>query len=159
VELGVYDIMIGRSSADIQVVAAVTFDGETIPSRNPRQLTRAENFDDYHGALLVDETRTSGTAVGATALGDWIAFQDVDFGGGVSEFVASVANDGASIVGLEIRLDSPDGTLIGAIQAPVTGSRYDWATTTASVSGATGTHDVYLVSGGAMRIRTFQFRG
>lgn len=158
VELGVYDILIGRSSADIQLVAAVTVDGETIPSRNLRLLTRAECFDDYHGACLVDETRPSGTAVAAGS-GDWIAFQDVDFGGWASQFVASVANEGASAASLEIRLDSPDGTLIGTIQAPVTGSRYDWTMTAAPVSGATGVHDVYLVFGGAMRIRMFQFLG
>lgn len=158
VELGVYDILIGMSSADIRVVATVTVDGETIPSRDLRRLTRAENFDDYHGARLVDETKTSETAVGATTPGDWIAFQGVDFRDRVSEFVASVANEGTGEVSLEIRLDGPDGKLAGTAQVPPTGSRYDWATTAAPVSGATGIHDVYLVFGGALRIRTFQFQ-
>lgn len=158
VELGVYDILIGRSSADIQVVAAVTVDGETIQSRNLRLLTRAENFDDYSGAQLVDETKVSGTAVGAAALGNWIAFRDADFGSGAGEFVASIANDGAGNADLEIRLDSPSGALVGTVRAPVTGSKYDWETITAPVSGAGGRHDVYLVFGDMMRIRTFYFQ-
>ena len=35
--------------------------GEMIPPRNLSRTTRAENFDDYSGVRLVDETKASGT--------------------------------------------------------------------------------------------------
>jgi beta-glucosidase len=157
VESGVYDILIGRSSADIKLAATLTVHGEIIPPRNLNQLTRAENFDDYSGVRLVDETKPSGTAVGATAAGDWIAFKDADFGSGASEFVASVSNASANSVNLDIRLDYPDGVLVGTALAPSMGDVYNWTTVTALVSGVAGIHDVYFVFGGAMRIRTFNF--
>ena len=39
-----------------------------------RRPTRAENFDDYAGVRLVDETKARRYAVGATAAGQWISF-------------------------------------------------------------------------------------
>lgn len=158
IESGLYDILIGRSSGDIRLATTLRVLGETIPHRNLYQVTRAENYDDYSGVRLVDETRESGTAVGATAPGDWIAFKGADFGSGAKEFVASVSNANASPVLLEIRLDSPNGNLVGTAVALTTEDVYNWATVTASVDGAAGVHDVYLVFGGGLRIRTFTFQ-
>lgn len=157
VEAGTYDILIGRSSADIKLVAALAVHGETIPPRNLAQLTRAENFDAYHGVKLVDETKPDGTAVGASAPGDWIAFKDVDFGSSVNFFTVSAANATAEPVNLEIRLDDPAGTLVGVATIPVTGDVYQWTAVTIPVEDMAGIHDLYLVFSGVLRIRTFSF--
>ena len=157
VESGRYDIMLGRSSANIQLTAALTVNGETIPRRQLTASTRAENYDDYHGIRLVDETKVSGTAVGSLEPGGWIAFQDVDFGSGLDRFVANVSKGDAGSAHIEIRLDSPSGTLIGAGEVPGTGDWYNWIATTTAVNGATGVHAVYLVLKGSLRIRSFYF--
>ncbi|MEZ4641416.1 MAG: glycoside hydrolase family 3 C-terminal domain-containing protein [Chloroflexota bacterium] len=157
VEAGVYDILIGKSSAAVQLAAALTVHGETIPPRDLTQLTRAENFDAYHGAKLVDETKPAGTAV-AAAPGEWIAFKDVDFANGLTHFSASIANATAEPANLEIRLDNPAGTLVGTVVAPVTGDVYAWTAVTTPIHHITGIHDLYLVFGGTLRISTFQFQ-
>lgn len=156
VESGHYDILIGRSATDIQLAATLAIDGETIPPRDLTRLTRAENFDDYHGVRLVAETKPAGTAVAANAPGDWIAFKDVDFGTGMTHFSASVANATTEPLNLEIRLDDPAGTLLGVAGVPVTGDVYEWTAVTTPVKNVSGSHDLYLVFGGPLRIRTFQ---
>jgi beta-glucosidase len=158
VESGEYDILVGRSSADIRLTAVLTVHGETIPPRRLTVPTRAENYDDYHGIRLVDETQASGTAVGSHEPGGWIAFRDVDFGSGVDRFVASVAKGDAGNARIEVRLDGADGTLIGAGDVSATGDRYNWLTTTIDVSRVTGIHTVCLVLRGGLRIRSFYFQ-
>ncbi len=158
VESGVYDLMIGRSSADIRLRASITIDGETIPSRDLTHPTRAENYDGYEKVRLVDETKTSGNAVGVTEKGGWALFRDADFRGGVNRFRARVSNDGNNPVELEIRLDRPDGPIAARASAPVTKTRYDYVEIE-SPADVSGVHDVYFVFHGRIRISAFQFSG
>jgi beta-glucosidase len=157
VESGLYDILIGRSSADIRLAAVLTVQADSIPPRDLSLPTRAVNYDDSCGVRLVDETPSDGTAVGAAAAGNWIAFKNVDFGRGVGSFVARLSNAGPDPLGLEIRLDSPGGPLAGTVAASSTPGVYDWLTCTGPVTGVMGIHDVYLVFGGALRLATFHF--
>jgi len=155
VESSVYDVMVGSSSADIRQSIAWNVRGETIPARDLSKVTRAENFDTYAPAVkLVDESKASGTAVGSSAAGDWIAFKDADLRG--STFSATVASLVSSKI--EIRLDSPTGRLLGTASVPATGDPYRYATATAALARARGHHDVYLVFGGALRVSTFSIR-
>jgi beta-glucosidase len=157
VESGVYDVMIGRSSADLPLRASFTVEGETIPNRDLTPLTRAENFDAYADVRLVDETKIRGNAVGAPDSGGWIAFCGSDFSQGAARFHARVSNEGQKPVGLEIRLNRPDGPVAARVMVPSTKDRYDYVGVEAPVSGAVGLHDVYLVFRGKMRISSFQF--
>ncbi len=157
IESGNYEILVGRSSADIRLAGVLPVEGEVIPPRDPTRLTRAENYDEYAGVRLVDENKVSGNAVGAPAAGGWISFRDSDFGAGVNRFQASTANAGTKPTAFEIRLDSPGGPLAGTAAAPVTDSKYHWADIAASVDGIRGVRDVYLVFKGEMRIRALQF--
>ena len=157
VESSAYDIMIGSSSADIRQSVTWNVRGETIPARDLSKVTRAENFDAYApGVKLVDESKASGTAVGSSAAGDWIAFKDADLRG--SSFSASVSAPAATTV--QVRLDSPAGKLLGTAAVPATGDVYHYATTTAALTPVRpgGHHDVYLVFGGALRVSTFSIR-
>jgi hypothetical protein len=106
---------------------------------------------------LVDETKIRGNAVGAPDSGGWIAFCGSDFSNGAARFSARVSNEGKKPVGLEIRLDRPEGPVAARVAVPPTKDRYDYVRVEAPVSGAVGLHDVYLVFRGKMRISSFQF--
>src|SRR5262249_1412141 len=55
VEAGVYDVLVGRSSADLRMCAVLEVDGEAIPRRDPlRPATGAADFDDSWRVALVD---------------------------------------------------------------------------------------------------------
>jgi beta-glucosidase len=158
VESGIYDILIGCSSADIRLEAALTVEAGPFPPRDLTHLTRAENCDEGCGIRFIDETRAGGTAVAAAGAGSWIAFKNVDFGRGVNELVLSISGATAQPVELEVRLESPGGPRAGSVSLPGTPGPYEWATHTAPVAGLMGIHDVFLVFGGALRLRTFHFQ-
>jgi beta-glucosidase len=153
VETSTHDVMVGASSGDIRQKATVSVRGEHIPPRSLSRETRAINFDDYRGVDLVDESKEFGDAVGATE-GGWLLFADVDLSRRGTAFSAEVASAGGGSI--EVRLDDPvGGRVLGTAQVPATGSVYSYATTTATLAGGHGRHDVYLVFHGALRISTF----
>jgi len=76
--------------------------------------------------------------------GDWTAVANVDFGKGASTFTASVSSAGEGGV-IELRLDGPDGQLIGTLAVPSTNGWERWIEATTQVTGAEGVHDVYFV--------------
>ena len=154
VESSVYDILIGSSSSDIRQRSTLAVHGETIPARDLSRTTRAENFDAYAGVKLLDETKASGTVVGATAAGQWVAFKDADLRGATS-FTARTAKASTGSGSVRVRLDSPTGRLLGTAQVASTGDVYGYATSTARLSRATGRHTVYLVFDAGVRLATF----
>ncbi|MFJ8469106.1 glycoside hydrolase family 3 C-terminal domain-containing protein [Streptomyces swartbergensis] len=156
VETGTYDILVGASSEDIRSRTSLKARGETIPARNLSRVTRAENFDDYEGVRLVDESKVRGTSVGASADRAWLEFADAQLGSGVTMFSARMAGAAGKV---EIRLGSPTGTLIGTATASGTGSVYTYETVNASLSAAAkGRQDVYLVLSKGQRLSTFSLR-
>ena len=83
--------------------------------------------------------------------GAWVRFNQVPLGNGYSRFRANYGNDGANVSQLEVRLDRPDGPLVGKVDLPRTDRArrgyvqiYDEAIAELSAD-AKGTHDVYLV--------------
>ena len=154
VESSDYDVFVGSSSADIRQQATLHVHGETIPPRNLAQPTRAENFDAYSGVRLVDESKAAGTAVGAATAGDWIEFAGSALGQATT-FRARAAKASAGTGSIQIRLDSPTGPMVGTASVASTGNVYTYATASAPLSGASGTHDVYLVFGSDLRLATF----
>ncbi|MFF0256353.1 glycoside hydrolase family 3 C-terminal domain-containing protein [Micromonospora zamorensis] len=158
VESSTYDLMVGASAQDIRARAAVRVRGETIPARDLSRPTRAENFDRYAGVRLVDETKARGTAVGATAAGQWIAFDASALRPGARTFTARVARAGAGAGAIEIRLGSPTGRLLGTATVPSTGDDYRYASTSTELARAAGKQDVYLVFDSALRVADFSIR-
>ncbi|MFI6320600.1 glycoside hydrolase family 3 C-terminal domain-containing protein [Nonomuraea sp. NPDC050556] len=146
-ETATHDVLVGSSSAAIRQRTTMHVNGETIPPRDLTRVTRAADFDDYSGVELVDETKASDTAVGAST-GDWISFGNARLG---RAFTAGVAS--ASGGSIELRLGSPTGTLLGMAQVAATGGAYQWGTASATVGGGTG--DLYLVFRGDLRIKDF----
>lgn len=76
--------------------------------------------------------------------GDWAAYKYVDFGAGVQEFIVRAGSlfEGGQV---EVRLDQPDGALLGVCGVPRTGGWQKWQAVSCPVEGAQGVHAVYLV--------------
>jgi len=159
VEPGVYDVLAGRSSADLPLCSVLEVEAEPIPRRGVSGAwTAAADFDDWWRAVLVDETRARGDAVAARDGAAWIAFRDVDFGAGVAGFTVRAAKEGPGAGSIELRLDGPAaGRRVAAVEVPCRGGRYGWAEVTVPVRGACGVHDLYLVLGGGVRVSRFRF--
>ncbi|MEE1668267.1 glycoside hydrolase family 3 C-terminal domain-containing protein [Streptomyces sp. WAC07094] len=156
VETAAYDVMVGSSSADIRARTSLKVRGEIIPPRDLSRTTRAENFDDYRGISLVDESKARGTAVRATAEGSWLKFADTLLGPGRDGFAARVAGAAGTV---EVRLGSPTGTLAGTAHFEGTSSPYAYETVKAPLTAAAkGRRDVYLVLHGDLRLSTFSLR-
>jgi beta-glucosidase len=155
VESSDYDVMVGASSGDIRGKATLRVHGESIPARDLSKQTSAVNFDDYQGIDLVDQTKVSGDAVGATT-GGWIKFAGARLR--AQSVTASVAKASAGDGSIQIRLDSPTGPVAGTVTVPSTGDKYTWKDVTAQLSGASGTHDVYLVFTGDLRLASFSLK-
>ncbi|MET8257002.1 glycoside hydrolase family 3 C-terminal domain-containing protein [Micromonospora sp. NPDC005205] len=155
VESSVHDLMVGASVEDIRARAAVRVRGETIPARDLSRPTRAENFDRYAGVRLVDETKPRGTAVGATAAGQWISFDGSALRAGERTFTAKVARVGAGAGAIQIRMGSPTGRLLGTATVPSTGDEYRYVSASTELARVVGTHDVYLVFDSPLRLAEF----
>ena len=77
--------------------------------------------------------------------GDYIKVREVDFGPkGPSRFVATASSRyfGGQI---ELRIDSPDGKILGILNIPYTGEWDNWQTFETSVKSVRGVHDLYLM--------------
>jgi beta-glucosidase len=159
VERSAFDLMAGSSSAGIASSATLQVNGDVIPPRNLAAVTPAENFDNYQGTQLVDQSKASGTAVAATAAGQWIEFADASLRSAPSTFTAAVARAPAGTAAIEVRLDNPvSGPVIAAATVPSTGDAYRYTTISAPLTRAGGIHDVYLVFTGGTRVASFSMR-
>jgi hypothetical protein len=80
--------------------------------------------------------------------------------GGLTSFNARVASAGSG-GDIQVRLDSPTGTLIGTCVVPVTGGWQTWTTETCNITATSGTHTIYLVytggGGNLFNIEWFSF--
>ncbi|WP_127530857.1 glycoside hydrolase family 3 protein [Paenibacillus kobensis] len=150
VESGTYTLMIGSTSSDIRAEAAVQINGETIPPRDLSIRTNAENFDDYEGVFL-GESKEGFACAELTGDSGWIAFMDAELHSGASSFEVRAASSeqGGRI---EIRLDSPNGPVAGALDVAPTGGVQQWSTFDAALQGAAGRRNVYLLLTGDIRV-------
>ena len=123
----------------------------------PTDTTQAESFSGQSG--VTTETCLDvggGQDVTSIQAGDYIYFSNMDFGAsGIQCFEARVASYGNGGF-IELRLDSPTGTLVGTCEIlPPTGGWQTWTNKACSVTGATGVHTLYLVFTGGAGVYTF----
>jgi hypothetical protein len=134
------------------------FNLESIKFVRPQFATNLIAATSHSASSGIRESRTG--VIGHTDGGDWIKYDQIDFGRGVS-FVAVDLATGPKDAKIEFRLDAPEGPLIGALVPISTG---DWTTfqvQEALVQGATGVHDLYLTFHGGRGLpdlRTMQFK-
>jgi beta-glucosidase len=157
VEAGAYDVLVGASSDDIRLDAALEAVGETIGPRDGASIAAAD-FDDAFRVAIVDETRERGDAVAPVQDGAWIAFRDVDLGAGVDRVELRACRVGRGRGTVEVRLDGPSaGAPLAGAEVPCTGGLYEWTNVSAPVRAASGVHDLYLVLSGDIRLARFGF--
>ena len=152
VHAGLYDLRVGRDADDTRLRANLVVDGARVPARQLPAGTQAENFDDYaEGVQLEATTREAGTAVSATADGQWVRYRGVDLAGATSVTLrTSRAEEGATTV--EVRRGSPTGRLLATVPVPSTGDPYRWTEQTVALTAAAGRTDVVLVARGPVRV-------
>ncbi|MFD1372014.1 carbohydrate-binding protein [Actinoplanes sichuanensis] len=107
---------------------------------------QAESFSARSGGTVVacDE---GGKAVTALGNGDWLRYDNVDFG--TTRAVDFLARAASGVTGggsglIQIRLDSPSATPIGDFALDNTGGWQSWRSVPGNVSAPTGTHTLYL---------------
>ncbi|HWD90865.1 MAG TPA: carbohydrate-binding protein [Verrucomicrobiae bacterium] len=94
----------------------------------------------------------------SVAASAWSAYVNINLTG-ANAFVARVAGAGPGGY-IEIHLDSAGGTLVGACAVPVSGGNQIYTDVFCNVSGASGTHTVYLVyTGGSGNLFAVQWFG
>ena len=122
---------------------APTPEPEPEPEPTPSDDTvvvQAEAFDAQRGVFKAT------TNIGSLDNGDWVRFDDVNFGNGVTRVTAKLAvpshADGQSI---EIRIGGTSGTLLGTLRPDSTGGWATFENQTATIKSVTGVQDLYLV--------------
>jgi len=121
----------------------------------------AENCYFMSGAQIADCADTGGgQCVGWIANGSFVAYKYIHFGSGPTGMVARVASDHSG-GNIEVRLNSPFGTLLGTCAVTGTGGWNNWTTKSCSISGVTGIQNVYLVftggTGALFNVNWFRF--
>ncbi|MEN3533532.1 family 43 glycosylhydrolase [Microbispora sp. ZYX-F-249] len=116
----------------------------------------------WESGVETEPSNEGGMNVGFIDNGDYIKVKGVAFGTGARSFSARVAS-GSAGGKIEVRRDGVSGTLMGTCDVPGTGGWQTWTTVSCPVTGATGTHDLYLRftggSGYLMNVNWWQFSG
>jgi Carbohydrate binding module (family 6)/F5/8 type C domain len=114
-----------------------------------RSTIQAESYSSQSGTQTETTTDTGGGSdVGYIANGDWIAFNNVDFGTtAVNSFSARIASGAAAGVtgNIVVHVDSLTGTTIATMPISPTGGWQTWQTLNAATGATTGIHTTYLV--------------
>ncbi len=104
----------------------------------------AESYDTAQGVA-----REGTNAVGSLDNGDFLQYQKVNFGNGVSTFEALVAVDPAYAgQKIEIRLDSATGPKVGELTVKSTGGWTKYEKQSTPIQTISGIRDLYLVARG-----------
>jgi len=177
---GYCTVSIGVSSADIRLSGGFEIKGENpLPRKifnhhdslqvKQSEKIYAQGFDEYSSCYLHEKRGSGIPAVFNKIDGGWIKFSSLDFSTGASRIAATV--QGGYIGRIEIRLDSPDGFLVGVLDVPNTGdiSFYplpetshrrlpSWGYAHCPLKKITGIHDLYLVFYGKTGLWSFEFK-
>ncbi len=115
----------------------------------------AESYDSQNGTSL--HSNDGGQTVGFTNSGSWTKYNNVNLQGGVNQIKVRIASDAGTTPGLELRLNSHTGTLLGSV-ATHNGSWTNYTEKTFSITNTTGVQDlVFVRTGGQTRMNWFEF--
>ncbi|MEH0153304.1 carbohydrate-binding protein [Limibacter armeniacum] len=120
---------------------------------NAYSTIEAENYSSESGTQLESCSDTGGGQdVGWIDAGDYLNYNQVDFGSGAASVEVRMASDASYTGSIEFRLGSTTGTLIGTLSTNNTGGWQSWETRSVNVSGASGVQNLYLVFNGGSGI-------
>jgi glucosylceramidase len=108
------------------------------------------------------ETETTSDTTGGYDLsyitnGAYAVYNNINFGGSVSQVHVREASDTSGATAT-FYLDSPTGTPIANVQLPGTGGWQNWKTVNATVLGASGVHNLYIIFTSGANMNWFQFQ-
>ncbi len=119
--------------------------------------TAAASYDSVSGATI-ENCIEGGQDITDIESGNWSAYNNISLNG-ANAFVARVASAGSG-GNIEIHLDTPTGTLVGTCTVFGTGGNQTYVDAYCGISGASGTHTVYLVyTGGFGSLFSVEFFG
>jgi fibronectin type 3 domain-containing protein len=169
---GLDGIVIGPPYAGAGITGNAIINSNTVSGLNPGRFVITNSVNGY--AVIVPVAAASYSAMSGVATeacgeggqdishlanGDWSAYNSINVTG-ANTFVARVASAGAG-GNIEIHLDSPSGTLVGTCPVPGTGGWQTYVNAYCNLSGASGTHNVYLVytggNGDLFNVQLFGF--
>ncbi|MFD6568729.1 family 43 glycosylhydrolase [Micromonospora profundi] len=130
------------SSGMFPTINMTTTGAPQIGTLNPYVRQEAETIA-WGSGIETEASSEGGMNVGWIENGDYIKVKGIAFGAGATSFSARVAS-ATSGGRIEVRLDSANGPTVGTCTVGGTGGWQAWTTSTCAVSGATGTHDLYL---------------
>ncbi|WP_328384022.1 family 43 glycosylhydrolase [Micromonospora zamorensis] len=150
-----------NSNGTIPTITMSTAGAPQVGTLNPYGRQEAETIA-WGSGIETEPSSEGGMNVGWIENGDYVKVKGVAFGGGATSFTARVAS-ATSGGRIEVRLDSASGPVVGTCTVGGTGGWQTWATTTCTVSGATGTRDLYLRfaggTGNLFNLNWWQFGG
>ncbi|MFC5530555.1 carbohydrate-binding protein [Cohnella yongneupensis] len=122
----------------------------------------AESFNTQSGIQTEATSDTGGGLnVGFIDNGDYLSFNNINFGSSGATSVQMRVASNASGGNVEVRLDSLSGTLASTCAVPGTGGWQNWTTVNCAVTTITGTHTVFLKftggTGNLFNINWFKF--
>jgi hypothetical protein len=112
----------------------------------------ADCYNSSKGTISVTSTTDAnpagvdGNQAAQLSNGDYLEYNNINFGSGSSQFDARVASGAAGGVSglVEVVLDNPSNAPVGSFAVANTGGWSSWKTIPANISKVTGTHNVYL---------------
>ncbi|MBC8109260.1 MAG: carbohydrate-binding protein [Anaerolineae bacterium] len=111
----------------------------------------ATTYDSASGVIK------SGNNVLGLGNNDWMQYDNVNFHGGVNSVRITLALATTNVGGsIELRLDSKTGPVIGTMVVQPTGSFVTYFTQKTEISGASGTHSLFLVGKNVSNIANVQ---
>ncbi len=129
-----------------------------VNQRSAFSTIEVEEFNDIKSSTIQKVgTANGGSGIGYISSGDYLVYKKINFGDGATSFKAFVTTNAATSI--ELRLNSPTGTLIGTLPVESTGGFNAYQEQTCNISKVTGENDLYLIFKGAVNIDWFTFTG
>ncbi|TYQ17018.1 UNVERIFIED_CONTAM: dockerin type I repeat protein [Acetivibrio alkalicellulosi] len=144
-------------------VAEIEFLGGLKTTTTPVQRSgfiklEAESYNSTNSSTIqiTSGAPDGGSSVGYINSGDYLLYNKIDFESGATTFKAMVAGiiDNCNI---ELRLNSPTGTLVGTLPVVSTGDWNIYQEQSCNINKVTGVNDLYLVFSGPVNIDWFTF--
>lgn len=102
---------------------------------------QAEDYNGKSGSVKAEACADGGQNLGYVSSGDFVKYNDVDFGDNCNKLIMRLAGTGQSC---RIRIDYSNGDIIAETGVISTGSWSNYRTYEYEISGVTGIHDVYI---------------
>jgi len=104
----------------------------------------ASQWDAQSDGMRIDSLAPGGNSIRATNAGDWVCYNQIDFGSG--ELTVLMAYVAVTVPGktIQIRLDTPTGDIISTLKVVPTEETDIFKEQFASVTSVSGVHDIYL---------------